>query len=68
MTDEQVVEIWEAAKKSVSVSCDENHLHSARQGCLSGNKKDVVICVLAETLLDERQIIRSATKKLGKKY
>ena len=72
MTDEQVIEVWEAAKKNVVVSCDENHAHSAQQGCLSARKKgfedDVVICVLAETLLGERKLVRDAAAKLGAKY
>ena len=65
MTDEQVIEEWETAKKNVKVSCDEDHAHSARQGCLSGDKKSVVICVLAETLLGERKLVRDAVAKLG---
>ncbi len=65
MTDEQVIEAWEAAKKSVKVSCDENHAHSARQRCLSGDPKSIAICQLAETLLGERKLVRDAATKLG---
>ncbi len=74
MTDEQVIEVWEAAKKNVSVFCDENHVHSARRGCLMPKKmtgdsvtdgRDVAICVLAETLLGERKLMRDVAAKLG---
>lgn len=69
MTDEQVVEVWAAAKKNVVVSCDENHVHSAQQGCLSararGFEDDVTICILAETLLAERKLVRDVAEKFG---
>ena len=69
MTDEQVNQLWEAAKKNVKVSCDENHVHSASQGCLSARAKgfedDVIICALAETILHERKLVRQTAEKLG---
>jgi hypothetical protein len=69
MTDEEVIEVWRTAEKNVRVSCDENHAHSARQGCLMAKQKtnasDVVICILAETLLGERKVVRDAAAFLG---
>jgi len=88
MTDEQVIKAWETAKSRVVVSCDENHAHSAKQGCLSprtagglridpiqsvpglvgsvaGDARDITICILAETLLDERKLIREVLSKIG---
>ena len=66
MTDEEVQSAWEAAKKSVTVSCDEYHAHSARQGCLSGDANAVAVCRMAEALLSERKLIREAAAAVGR--
>jgi hypothetical protein len=74
MTDEEILEMWEAAKTRVAVSCDEAHVHSASQGCLSpkrgngvppGDARDINICIFAETLLAERKLIRDVAEKFG---
>jgi hypothetical protein len=63
MTDEQIQTVWDQARKSVTVYCDEAHQHSAAGGCLDrfGDHSDAVnVCKLAETLLAERRLIRNA--------
>jgi hypothetical protein len=66
LSDAEVNRIWEAAQKGVTVSCDEYEAHSARRGCLRGDAKDIVICKLAETILEERKAAREFFQVLGK--
>ena len=68
LTDEELDEIFVAYSKRVSVSCNEAHQHTALKGCLhSDHPADVVICKLAETLKNERKLVREAAGKLGKR-
>ena len=56
-------EIGDPEAKRVRISCDEYHAHSARQGCLAGDDpKDVLLCVLIETILRDRRKMREFIK------
>lgn len=54
MKRDELLALYEEAKKHVLLSCCEYHAHSARQGCLapkkSGDEPYVTICILAERL------------------
>lgn len=63
MTDEQVQEVWDAARKSVSVHCCDYHNHSAGRGCLTGPEDAVNVCRLAEAMLSDRAVMREAMKR-----
>lgn len=60
MNDKQLEETFQTVKKRVKVSCDENHAHSALEGCLHGDPRDVLICALIETLQRDREAVRGA--------
>lgn len=64
MTDDQLDEMHEEAKKSVKVSCDDYHPHSARDGCLHGDPMAIAVCVLCEEL----KRLRSRLKKLCENF
>lgn len=44
-------EMYNEARKRVTVNCNEYHAHSALEGCLSGPPDAVAICKLAEYAL-----------------
>lgn len=44
-------EMYLEAKKDISVSCDENHAHSALTDCLVGDKHAINVCKLYEKIL-----------------
>ncbi len=45
-------EILEEYSKKVTITCNENHAHSALAGCISGEKEHVIICQLCEKLIN----------------
>lgn len=67
MTDDEVTAVLEEAKKGVHLFCDEYHVHSALQGCLSGDPKDVQICKLVEVIRRDRSAIREAAASIGRR-
>jgi hypothetical protein len=58
VTDEELIEFRESAKKKVHVSCDENHQHAWE--CLIGDRDALVILRLCETITDDRRRIANA--------
>jgi hypothetical protein len=68
MNDVQLSVLFAKHQQKVSVSCDDEHAHSALQGCLSpkanGDEKDVVICQLCEIIFKERKIARELLSKI----
>jgi hypothetical protein len=66
----EVAVIFAKHSKKVSVSCDDEHAHSAIGGCLSPKEKmdaderDVTICKLCEIILRERRIAQELLSKI----
>jgi DUF971 family protein len=54
VTTDEIKKLHAESAARVSVRCDEYHGHSARQGCLGGDERDVTICKLAEQILQDR--------------
>ena len=48
MTKKEIEEMYQQAKKDVSVHCDEYHVHTALDGCLSGDPHAINVCKLYE--------------------
>jgi len=44
----EIEKLFNLSKAQCKVSCDEYHLHSALEGCLSGPEAHVTICKLYE--------------------
>ncbi|KKK64802.1 hypothetical protein LCGC14_2980540 [marine sediment metagenome] len=65
MTNDQLDEMHEEAKKGVKVSCDDYHPHSARDGCLSGDPMAIAVCVLCEELRKVRRGLGELCKNVG---
>ncbi len=68
LTDTQVEGYFAAARKLVKVTCDDEHAHSAVDGCLDGGSNspaDVVICKLCETIQRERRALRRLVARIG---
>jgi len=64
MKDEALEALRAQALRGVWVSCNEFHAHSALEGCLQGNAKDITILKLIETVIRERNVIREVVDKL----
>jgi len=60
VTDNEVLQVWTAARSRLSLCCSERHAHSAASGCFMGDPKDVDICKLGDSLLGERRKVREA--------
>lgn len=63
LTDDDIRAIQKDA--NVRLCCDEAHPHSALQGCLVGDTRDIDVCRLAETLLRERAAYRRLLEQVG---
>lgn len=50
LSKKEVEKIYEKARATVRVSCDDFHAHSAINGCLDGDEKSIDICKLVETI------------------
>lgn len=64
LSEEAVHTLWGEARERVRVTCDENHNHTALHGCLTGDRSDIVICKLCETILKDRKAVSEALTKL----
>jgi len=57
-------------RQNVKISCDDEHAHSAVDGCLSpkenvgADERDVTICKLCEIILRERRIAKDLLSKI----
>jgi len=47
----RIMKIYGIHKPKVQVHCSEFHAHSAKQGCLVGDKNSIDICILCEEIL-----------------
>lgn len=71
MTNTELEELFAKHSQRVSVSCDNEHAHTALMGCLSpkagvGDERDVIICKLCEVVQQDRQAAKELlTKVLG---
>ncbi len=51
LTEADLKQVYDNAKRDVRVACDEFHAHSALQGCITGPEHAVAVCKLVEQLL-----------------
>ena len=57
-------------RQNVTVSCDDEHAHTAVGGCLSpkenkgADERDVTICKLCEIILRERRIVKELLSEI----
>ena len=52
MTKKELNQIYEQAKKEVSVHCDKYHVHTTIGDCLSGDPHAINVCKLYEHIME----------------
>jgi hypothetical protein len=57
ITKDELDLIHKEARQGVHVACSKDHICTARDGCISGDRKDVIICKLCEELIETRKVI-----------
>ncbi len=63
MKNYEIENLLKTSKSNLVLDCCGNHAHTAVAGCMAGDPRDVAVVALAESLLNEREVLRKMTDR-----